>query len=131
MRRRVNRKKNSGFLFPAPLAILLTAIAGFFLSYLWLCSRCEVLAREIKSVEERQDETRRRVVNEQFKWESQKSLSRIQARLEAAGIVMSFPPPTRVIHLDRPLQLADLDPDQAWGHQLVRATDREPVRLHD
>jgi len=100
--------------------MVLTALAGFFLSYLWLCSRCEVLARDTKRLEIRHEEIRRRVQNEQFKWANATSLSRIEARLRAAGIEMSFPPPSRVVHLDRPMQLADLNLDETWGGALVR-----------
>lgn len=129
--RRVNRKRNNGFLFPPQLALVFALLAIFALGYLGLCSRCEGLNREVKRIEENRAELRRRVVNEQYKWANQTSLSRIEAKLAEFKLDMSFPPSSRIVHLDHPVQLADLDPDEAWSKQVVRLSDRDPAIFHD
>jgi hypothetical protein len=118
-------------LFPPQLALLLALIALLGVCYLWISNRCETLSRDIKRIEESRADLERRVVNEQYKWAHQTSLSRLEAKLAEFQIEMSFPPSSRIVHLDHAVQLAELDPDAAWGRHVVHLSDREPAMLHD
>jgi hypothetical protein len=106
---RVNRKKESGSLFPAPLAGLLTLAALLALSYLWLCGRCEALGRDIQRMESQRAELRRRVIAEEYKWSNLNSLRQIQQALARFDIAMGWPEERRVIRLARPIDVSDLD----------------------
>ena len=82
-RRKKNRKKDSeGFIFPAPFAAILGAVALVSLGYLWLCGRCEAMGAQIKMLENRKVEAHKRVINEEYKWSNMKSPGNILALLQ-------------------------------------------------
>ena len=109
-RKRVNTKKNAGFLFPVPLAALLSTAALLCFGYLWLNGRCESLAQDIKRLEESRAEVRRRVLNEEYKWSNLCTLRRVREALVQFQIPMDWPDNARVVHLSRPLDAAEIEP---------------------
>jgi hypothetical protein len=125
-RYRVNRKKQGGSLFPAPLAAVLTLTALITLSYLWLCGRCDAISREIQELESRRVELRRRVVAEEYRWAQLNTRSRVQAALERFGMVMESPEERRIVRLVRPVEIDDLEPAPRLVLQPSRAEANFP-----
>ncbi len=129
LRGRVNRKRQAeGALVPRLLALVLSVGALLALSYLWLCGRCETLARDIKTIEVRYDEVHRRRLNEEYKWSNLCTLRRVQAALGRFHLEMGWPRQDRVVHLSRPLQMHDPEPEVPRGLQYAR---RETGERHD
>lgn len=129
--RRVNRKRNRGMSVPPGLILLLVTGVLLAVGYLWIANRCETLSRDIKRIEESRADLQRRVANEQYKWANQTTLRRLEAKLAEFRIEMAFPPSSRIVRLGHAVQLAELDPDEAWGGRVVRLTERDPAMLHD
>ena len=99
-RHKKNRKKDSeGFIFPAPFAAILGAVAVISLGYLWLCGRCDSLGKQIKGLEEKKVEIHKRVINEEYKWSNMKSPGNIEQILQKHHLVMTWPGPERVVRL--------------------------------
>ena len=99
-RHKKNRKKDSdGFIFPAPFAAILGAVAVISLGYLWLCGRCDSLGRQIKGLEEKKVEIHKRVINEEYKWSNMKSPGNILALLQHHNLLMNYPDESRVVRL--------------------------------
>ena len=123
-RKRVNTKKNAGFLFPVPLAALLSTAALLCFGYLWLNGRCESLAQDIKRLEDGKAEVRRRVLNEEYKWSNLCTLRRVREALVQFQIPMDWPDNARVVHISRPLDVAELEPAPKTQVAQSRRTDR-------
>ena len=100
VRHKKNRRKDSeGFIFPAPFAAILGAVALVSLGYLWFCGRCEALGSQIKTLEKRKDEAHKRVINEEYKWSNMKSPGNIMALLQRYNLSMTYPEESRVVRL--------------------------------
>ena len=99
-RRKKNRKKNSNsFIFPAPFAAILGAVALISLGYLWLCGRCEAMGNQIKMLENKKVEAHKRAINEEYKWSNMKSPGNILALLQHYHLSMNYPEESRVVRL--------------------------------
>ncbi len=99
-RHKKNRNKDSeGFIFPAPFAAILGAVALVSLGYLWFCGRCEALGAQIKTLETRKIEAHKRVINEEYKWSNMKSPGNILALLQHNNLLMNYPEESRVVRL--------------------------------
>ena len=99
-RHKKNRRKDSdGFIFPAPLAAILGAVALVSLGYLWFCGRCEALGAQIKTLEDNRRAAHQRRVNEEYKWANAKSPGNILAMLQRHNLSMSYPDESRVVRL--------------------------------
>jgi hypothetical protein len=99
-RKRRNRKKRvDGFNFPIPFAGFIVIGVMLFLSYLWLCSRCDELGCEIKSLEKEQVKLENKFLNEEYKWMSMKSPKNIEETLMRYGISMTWPRRDQVVWL--------------------------------
>jgi hypothetical protein len=99
-RRKKNRRKDSErFIFPAPFAAILGAVALLSLGYLWLCGRCEAMGAQIKTLENKKVEARKRVINEEYKWSNMKSPGNILALLRRYNLSMNYPDERRVVRL--------------------------------
>ena len=99
-RHKRNRKKDSdGFIFPAPFAAILGAVALISLGYLWFCGRCDSLGKQIKGLEDRKVEIHKRVINEEYKWSNMKSPGNIMAMLQRNNLLMNYPDESRVVRL--------------------------------
>ncbi len=116
-------KRNARRVFPVRLFVLLTVVAVFSLSYLWLCSRSQSLARDLKKAEERLAEVHRRRLNEEYKWSNLCTLKRVRDALAAFHIEMDWPGKDRVVYLTRSLDIADLP--SAPGPQFAQTRGRE------
>jgi hypothetical protein len=99
-RKRRNRKKRvDGFIFPGSFAGVLVFASVAALSYLWLCSRCEGLGREIKVLETQKTELQKKFLNEEYKWMRLKSPKSIEDSLARCGISMTWPRQDQVMWL--------------------------------
>lgn len=96
---RRNRKAEVQVPFPNMLAKVLVLVAVFGLSYVWLCARCEQLGREIKQLEVRQIETRRRLISEQERWAARQSPTQFRRTLAQHGLNMDLPGPRQVVRV--------------------------------
>lgn len=123
-RRKVNVKRNAARVFPVRLMMLLVFVGVFALVFLWLESRCQSLARELKRAEDQLAEVRRRRVNEEFKWSNLRTYKNVGAALKAFDIVMDWPGKDRLVVLTRSTDI--LDPQPPAGAQLAQARRREP-----
>ena len=108
-RRRVNVKRNARRVFPVRLLLLLTDVATFALSYLWLCGRCQALARDLKKAEDRLAEIHRRRLNEEYKWSNLCTLKRVREQLALWNIAMDWPARDQVVHLTRPMDPGEVE----------------------
>jgi len=134
-KRKTNRKRNPNNPFPTALAGVLSLLGLVAISYLCLCSRCEALAREIKTLEVRHAELQRRKVNEEYKWSNLRSLKRVEEALARFQIPMSWPRQDQVVHIARPVDIGLLPSREGWNRQVARhapaAPDARSVLLHD
>lgn len=98
-RRRKNRKKVDGFVFPTPIAglIILGAIVG--IGYLWLGSCAEALGGQIKELEIENVKLQKRFQSEKYKWTRLKAPRNIEESLAKYGIGMVWPSRDQVVWL--------------------------------
>jgi hypothetical protein len=108
-RRNGSRRKRAD-LVARPLVAVLAGACLLALSYLWLCGRCEAMARDLKRLEQERAETHRRRVNEEYKWSNLRTLQNVRAALARFEIPMAWPGEAQVIHLARPLYLEAAPP---------------------
>ena len=77
--------------FPVVLANVLVLVAVLGLSYMWLCSRCDALGKEIKRKEAELNAAQKRLVNEQDRWSSITSPGNLQRAIRQYKLDMSMP----------------------------------------
>jgi hypothetical protein len=91
-RRKKKMKKNQVKVpFPVVLANILVLVAVLGLSYMWLCSRCDALGKEIKRKETELREAQKRYINEQDVWSSMTSPANLQRAIRKHRLNMSMP----------------------------------------
>ena len=93
------RRKQDGFIFPAPFAGIVVVVSSLALGYVWLGCRCEALGRDLKALEQKQADLQKQHVTETFKWARKKSPRNIERALEHGGITMVWPHRTKVVRL--------------------------------
>ncbi len=99
-RKRRNRKKRvDGFVVSKNYAGVVVFVFVAALSYLWLCSRCDELGGEIKTLEREQIQLENKFLNEEYKWTSMKSPGKLEATLLHYGISMTWPRRDQVVWL--------------------------------
>ena len=100
-RRKKSRKKTKKnqvqVLFPVVLANVLVLVAVLGLSYMWLCSRCDALGREIKKKEDELIAARKRLVTEQDLWSSMTSPLNLQRAIRKHNLDMEMPREKQVV----------------------------------
>jgi len=104
-KRRSSRKKTKKnqvqVPFPVVLANVLVLVAVLGLSYMWLCSRCDALGREIKNKEAELAKAQKRLVNEQDRWSSITSPLNLQRAIRKHGLDMVMPEEKQVVKVGR------------------------------
>ena len=99
-RKKKNKKKTKeALVFPAPLAAAMMIAAVVALSYLWLCSRCEALGMDIKTLEREKVDVHKRVLNEEYKWSNMKSPRNIEAFLRRHKLDMTWPKEKHIVRI--------------------------------
>jgi hypothetical protein len=102
-RTRKNRKKQSqGFAFPIPLTIFLVMTTVFSMCYLLMTANIEASGVTIQQLERQREESRQRLLREQAKWNSQRSLANVLAAVERHNLQMTWPREEQIVRLRRP-----------------------------
>lgn len=95
-----NRKLHAeGFRMPATFSLLMVMVFGVGLSYLWLCSRTEALARQIKVEEQGLEDLRRQVAAEEVRWNDLVGPRNLRRALKQKNLSMKWPEPHQVVHI--------------------------------
>lgn len=95
-----NRKLHAeGFRMPATFSLLMVLVFGVGLSYLWLSSRTEALARQIKLEEQGLEDLRRQVAAEEVRWNDLIGPRNLRRALARHQLTMDWPDPDQVIHI--------------------------------
>ena len=99
---RKKKKKNQVQVpFPVVLANVLVLVAVLGLSYMWLCSMCDALGREIKEKERDLSKAHKRLAIEQDLWSSKTSPLNLQRAIRRHGLNMSMPREKQVVKVGR------------------------------
>ncbi len=99
--RRKTKKNQVQVPFPVVLANVLVLVAVLGLSYMWLCSRCDALGREIKNKEAELAKAQKRLVNEQDRWSGLTSPLNLQRAIRERGLNMEMPSQKQVVKVGR------------------------------
>jgi len=85
--------------FPVLLANVLVLVAVLGLSYMWLCSRCDALGKEIKRTEAELLASNKRLVNEQDRWSGITSPANLERAIRKHGLAMSMPRESQIVRV--------------------------------
>lgn len=94
-----SRKNQVQVPFPILLANVLVLVAVLGLSYMWLCSRCDALGKEIKRKEAALNATQKRLTNEQDRWSSITSPANLERAIRKYDLAMNMPHESQVIRV--------------------------------
>lgn len=98
--KRRNRKLQAeGFRMPATLSMVLGLGIGVLFLYLWVYSRNEALARQIKTEEARLHELRQQVSSESARWSEMTSPRRLHQALARHDLEMNWPRTDQVVQI--------------------------------
>ncbi len=99
-RKKKKMKKNQVQVpFPVLLANVLVLVAVLGLSYMWLCSRCDALGKEIKGKERKLSVAQKRLVNEQDCWSSYTSPANLERAIKKHRLNMVMPREAQIIRV--------------------------------
>lgn len=99
-KKNTTKKKNQVQVpFPALLANVLVVVAVLGLSYMWLCSRCDALGKQIKAKEAELAAAQKRLVNEQDRWSSITSPANLERAIRKHGLDMVMPREQQVVRV--------------------------------
>ncbi len=85
--------------FPVLLANILVVVAVLGLSYMWLCSRCDALGKEIKGEESVLIAAQKRLVNEQDRWSYITSPANLERAIKKHRLKMIMPRETQIVRV--------------------------------
>jgi hypothetical protein len=99
-RKKKKMKKNQVQVpFPVLLANILVLVAVLGLSYMWLCSRCDALGKEIKRKEAELTAAQKRLVNEQDRWSGITSPANLERAIKKHGLKMVMPSEEQIVRV--------------------------------
>lgn len=98
-RRNYKKRRNEGFILPAPIAGAIVLLSAVALVYVWLGCQCDALGKEIQALEKERQALAKKLDNEENKWSALKAPSSIEKALAAHGIAMTWPGSRQVIRL--------------------------------
>ena len=98
-KRKQTKKQQVQVPFPVVLANVLVMVAVLGLSYMWLCSRCHALGKEIKVKERELRDANKRLANEQDRWTTITSFNNLERAIKKHGLNMSMPDESRVVKI--------------------------------
>lgn len=96
-KRKQTKKQQVQVPFPVVLANVLVLVAVLGLSYMWLCSRCHALGKEIKAKERELREANKRLSQEQDQWTKITSYNNLERAIHKHGLGMAMPDGSRVV----------------------------------
>ncbi|VGO11950.1 hypothetical protein PDESU_00498 [Pontiella desulfatans] len=85
--------------FPVVLANVLVMVAVLGLSYMWLCSRCDALGKEIKNKERELRSANKRLTHEQDRWSSITSPVNLERAIKKYRLNMTMPKGNQVVKI--------------------------------
>lgn len=97
--RKNKRKRGNGVKLHAPMIAVLALAATVFISYLWLCGRCEYLGTRIRKLEGEYKRCQRRVQTEESHWSRMKSPGNIHIYLSRHNLSMSWPDEGHIVRI--------------------------------
>ena len=99
-RKKKKAKKNQVKVpFPVLLANVLVLVAVLGLSYMFLCSRCDALGKEIKGKERELTAAQKRLVNEQDRWSYITSPANLKRAIKKHRLGMVMPREAQIIRV--------------------------------
>ena len=99
-RKKKKMKKNQVQVpFPVLLANVLVLVAVLGLSYMWLCSRCDALGKEIKGKEADLNVAEKRLVDEQDCWSAITSPNNLKVAIKKHRLEMVMPREAQVVRV--------------------------------
>jgi hypothetical protein len=99
-RKKKKMKKNQVQVpFPVLLANILVLVAVLGLSYMWLCSRCDALGKDIKMKEKELTAAQKRLVNEQDRWSYITSPANLKRAIKNHQLDMIMPREAQIIRV--------------------------------
>ena len=99
-RKKKKMKKNQVQVpFPVLLANVLVLVAVLGLSYMWLCSRCDALGKEIKRKEAELTAAQKRLVNEQDHWSGITSPANLERAIRKHDLKMVMPREEQIVRV--------------------------------
>lgn len=99
-KRKKKKKKNQVQVpFPVLLANVLVLVAVLGLSYMWLCSRCDALGKDIKDKETKLVAAQKRLVNEQDRWSYITSPANLERAIKKYRLKMIMPREEQIIRV--------------------------------
>ena len=99
-RKKKKTKKNQVQVpFPVLLANILVLVAVLGLSYMWLCSRCDALGKDIKSKEAKLTAAQKRLVNEQDRWSYITSPANLERAIKKHQLKMIMPREVQIVRV--------------------------------
>ena len=122
--RRKNRKKKAeGIGIHAPSVAVVSLLATVFISYLYLCGRCDDLGYRIKKIEGEFQVLHRRVLNEEYKWSRMKSPGEIRRYLKKHALNMAWPDESRIVRIPMSARRAFDIPELEPAIQIAKRSD--------
>ena len=100
-KRKTHKKNQVQVPFPVLLANVLVLVAVLGLSYMWLCSRCDGLGKDIKRKEAELNAAQKRLVNEQDRWSSITSPANLERAIRKHRLGMTMPREQQVVRIGR------------------------------
>lgn len=94
-----SKKKQARVPFPSMLAYMLVAVTVLGLSYVWVCTRCDALGKEIKRKEAELAAAQKRLVNEQDRWSSITSPANLERAIRKHRLAMTMPKENQVVRV--------------------------------
>lgn len=99
-RRKQAKKQQVQVPFPMVLANVLVLVAVLGLSYMWLCSRCHALGKQIKVKERELRDANKRLSQEQDRWTKITSYNNLERAIKKHRLGMAMPDGSRVVKID-------------------------------
>lgn len=99
-RRKQAKKQQVQVPFPMVLANVLVLVAVLGLSYMWLCSRCHALGKQIKVKERELRDANKRLSQEQDRWTKITSYNNLERAIKKHRLGMVMPDGSRVVKID-------------------------------
>ena len=99
-RKKKKMKKNQVQVpFPVLLANILVLVAVLGLSYMWLCSRCDALGKDIKDREKKFAAAHKRWVTEQDRWSTITSPANLERAIKKHRLDMVMPRESQIVRV--------------------------------
>lgn len=114
-KKRKTKKNQVQVPFPVFLANVLVLVAVLGLSYMWLCSRCDALGKEIKTMERTLATAEKRLGNEQERWSHLTSPVNLKRAMKKYGLDMSMPRDHQIVKVS--YQRSSDGGSLAYNHQ--------------